>query len=132
MAETWSVELAPFKVKVLLVEPGSLRTDNLKAAITISAQYGTPEIPAYAPFHAGGLKMLREVDGKQPGDPGKTAEVIVDVVRDEGSAQGKPWPTILALGKDAMTIIKGKCQAVIKAVDDWEGVSGIEFETSTL
>lgn len=132
VAETWSTELAPFKIRVLLVEPGSLRTSNLKGVIATAVQYGAPEIPSYAPFHAEGVKLIRELDGKQPGDPRKAAEVIIDVVRDEGSAKGMPWPTLLVLGEDVVTIIKGKCQAVIKALDDWADVSGIEFEKSFL
>ncbi|ETW79531.1 hypothetical protein HETIRDRAFT_171939 [Heterobasidion irregulare TC 32-1] len=132
VAETWSAELAPFKIKVLLVEPGSLRTSSLKRVIATAVQYGAPAIPSYAPFHAEGVKLIHELDGTQPGDPGKAAEVIVDVVRDEGSARGKPWPTLLALGEDAVTVIKKRCQAVIKAMNDWADVSGIEYEKSSL
>ncbi|KAI0319487.1 hypothetical protein OF83DRAFT_1162935 [Amylostereum chailletii] len=128
VTETWSAELAPFKVKVLLVEPGSLRTDNLKAASSVSAKYRTHQIPAYVPFWAAGQKMSRELDGKQPGDPTKAAAAIVDVVRGEGAASGRPWPLLLALGKDAENGIRNKCQEVTKTVDAWADVSQIAFE----
>ncbi len=56
------------------------------------------------------------------GDPQKAMEVVVDVVRGEGVAKGREWPTYLILGEDAEVDIRNKIGKVAKALDDWQDV----------
>ncbi|PSR88461.1 hypothetical protein PHLCEN_2v5141 [Hermanssonia centrifuga] len=57
------------------------------------------------------------------GDPEKYAEVIVDVVRGEGCALGKPFPSSLPLGSDAHGVIEGVCKNMIEQLGKWKDVS---------
>jgi hypothetical protein len=51
-------------------------------------------------------------------------EVVVDVVRGEGKAKGKPWPLYLALGDDAGEAIRQKSTKLLQHVDQWGDVIG--------
>jgi len=59
----------------------------------------------------------------QPGDPAKGVAHIIDVVKSEGNAAGKPFPGHLALGPDAVSHIRQKCAEAVQFVDEWEAVS---------
>ncbi len=59
---------------------------------------------------------------RQPGDPEKFAGVIVDVVRGEGSAFGKPFPLSLPLGSDAYGTIKEVCENMTEQLGEWKDV----------
>jgi hypothetical protein len=60
------------------------------------------------------------VDGKQLGDPQKAAEVMVDLIRGEGTAAGKPFPEILGLGSDCFDVVKRESEAALARLDKWE------------
>ncbi|KAJ6598688.1 hypothetical protein B0H10DRAFT_2085564 [Mycena sp. CBHHK59/15] len=60
------------------------------------------------------------VNGTEKGDPAKTTEAVVDVVRGEGAARGRPWPGRLTLGEDAENDMR-KCK-VLDYIDEWSDV----------
>jgi len=91
-SEVLSNEVKPFGVKVTIVEPGAFRTDWGGSSMTIA-----PVHPDYDST-VGAINRYRlETDGKQPGDPAKAAQAILEVV-----ALDNP-PLRLLLGKDALT-----------------------------
>lgn len=49
-------------------------------------------------------------------------ETLVDVVRGEGKARGRPWPLYLALGEDSEEGIKEKTGKLLKHVEEWKDV----------
>ena len=57
--------------------------------------------------------------GKEPGDATKSAERLVDLVKGEGKAKGKPVPLELALGEDSIGFIKSTLEAKLKELADW-------------
>lgn len=63
------------------------------------------------------------LDGKQPNDPVRGMEVVVDVVRGEGGAAGKPFPLWLALGTDAVRDIRAKASRIIESLDVYQDLS---------
>ena len=68
------------------------------------------------------------VPGTEKGDPDKAVEVIVDVVRGEGVAKGRPWPGYLVLGEDAEADVRIKCKKVLDVLDEWVDVArGVKF-----
>lgn len=76
MSESLKQEVAPFGIKVLLVEPGPLRTDFFGASV----QYAQNELPTYAE-KLGNIRVnTKNNDGKQSGDPIKAAQAIIDAV----------------------------------------------------
>lgn len=97
--EAWSEaladEVAPFGIKVTLVEPGNFRTEfagdaNMRPAAPLEAYR-----PAIAPIE----EFLYGQNGRQPGDPAKAAEAMIAVVDDP-----KP-PRRLVLGADAYNVL---------------------------
>ena len=63
---------------------------------------------------------LQANDGNQPGDPKLGVERMIDVVKAEGAAEGRPMPPRLPLGTDAFDIIRSKCLETVKICDEWE------------
>lgn len=80
------------------------------------------DLDAYAELNDKMITLADQLHGKQPGDPRKAAERILDVVRDEGMAKGKPWPKRLPLGPDALIGIRGKCEETLDLCKEWEDV----------
>ena len=60
------------------------------------------------------------VDGNQRGDSVKCVERMIDVVKSEGMAAGRPMPKRLPLGPDSMEIMRTKCLETLKLCDDWK------------
>ena len=48
---------------------------------------------------------------------------MLDVVRREGVAQGKPFPTSLQLGSDCYAMVKAETEKVLRNLEVWKGVS---------
>lgn len=111
-SETMSLEVAPFGVRVLIVEPGAFRTKLFGDAFR-----SMPAMPEYAASAGAMRKWAEENAGKQPGDPAKAAKAIVDAV--EAGA-----PTLrLPLGADAVKNIRDKLAAVGADVDRTEKIA---------
>ena len=92
-SEVLAQEVAPFGVKVTLIEPGAMRTDWAGSSMTI------PDISEpYQPTIGALANMMRTFNGQQTGDPAKVAAAIVDVTR-----QPEP-PLRLLMGADAYAI----------------------------
>jgi NAD(P)-dependent dehydrogenase (short-subunit alcohol dehydrogenase family) len=112
LSEALSKEIAPFGVKVLIVEPGMFRTKLLGASYR-----PMPELPAYAETVGAMRVYATQSDGTQPGDPVKAARAIVDAV--EAGA-----PTLrLPLGPDAPVAIREKLAQVLSDVERTEQVA---------
>ena len=63
-----------------------------------------------------------EINGNQRGDPGKGAEVIVDLVRGEGYFKDKPVPLTLGLGSDAYHIIKDAIEGKLRQLEEYKEI----------
>jgi len=110
-------ETSPLGIKTLLIEPGRFRTKllssgNMKAVST--------EIPEYKDFSKTLLDGLAKADRMQPGDPVKLVEIVLDLVRQEGTAEGKEIPFRLPLGSDCYNDVKAKCEETLKLLKEWE------------
>ncbi|KAL6080574.1 putative Short-chain oxidoreductase [Balamuthia mandrillaris] len=122
LAEALHAELAPLGIAVTVLELGYFRTSLLNQGSNFVV--GNTTIPDYEPTAGAVLKMLREYDGKQPGDPVKAAQRTVDVLTLSGSAEGrKEIPVRLALGRDALELIKKKMEASLALLEEWKDLS---------
>jgi NAD(P)-dependent dehydrogenase (short-subunit alcohol dehydrogenase family) len=106
LSESLAAELAPFGVRVLIVEPGAFRTRLFGGAFR-----AMPELPGYEPTVGPIRAFAAQSDGTQPGDPAKAARAIVDAV-----AAGTPTLR-LPLGADAIQSIREKLAKVSADVD---------------
>ena len=75
LSEGLALEVAPLGIRVTLVEPGPFRTDFAGR----SAVHGAP-IEDYAPILGPSRERFLAQDGRQPGDPGRAAQAVVDLV----------------------------------------------------
>jgi NAD(P)-dependent dehydrogenase (short-subunit alcohol dehydrogenase family) len=117
ISETLAVEIAPFSIRVLIVEPGSFRTEGIYSNPAFEdnpiSSYDDMRRKVYA-RHA-----YYGVNGAGVGDPAKAMDVLVGVVNGEGMAKGKPWPLYLVLGRDAEHDVRQKCAKMVKVLDEW-------------
>ncbi|THU82018.1 NAD(P)-binding protein [Dendrothele bispora CBS 962.96] len=118
LTEALSKELAPINIRVLLVAPGAFRTEGI---------YGIPfntsnPISDYDDLRNMANSRYLQIPGNEPGDPVKAMEVLVDVVRGEGCAKGKKWPTVLPLGQDAEADMRGKWDAFMNVLEEWGNI----------
>ncbi len=106
--ESLAPEVEPFGIATMLVEPGFFRTELLSAGSTTFAK---PSIDDYADRTAGTVAFLSGLDGKQPGDPVKLANALVQL-----AGLDKP-PTRFVAGTDAMEPIEAKARALLAQID---------------
>jgi NAD(P)-dependent dehydrogenase (short-subunit alcohol dehydrogenase family) len=112
-SEALAKEVKPFGIKVTLIEPGAFRTDFNGRSLAAAEQ----SIDAYAPAIGASLQWFKEMDGKQPGNPAKAAQAIIQALE-------SPHPPMrLALGTDAMSLIQEKLEWVKTDLDAWQQVS---------
>lgn len=111
-SEVLANEVAPFGVKVVIVEPGAFRTDWQGSSMEIH-----PVGPDYEETVGAIHRYRRESDGTQAGDPARAAEIIIDVVGADDP------PRRLLLGSDA--VASAQKAADIRAAETvkWAGVS---------
>ncbi len=116
-----AVELAPLNIRVTLVEPGPFRTDFAGRSIATSATI----IDDYAETAGVRRQKTAEGSGKQPGDPVRAAQAIIDVV-----ASANP-PHHLVLGKSALELARKDLEAKKRDFDAWQETSlGADFPDS--
>jgi NAD(P)-dependent dehydrogenase (short-subunit alcohol dehydrogenase family) len=117
--ESLRLDVAPFGISTLLVEPGRFRT-TLLSDQNLKATGST--IGDYAEAGTNLREGLAAEDRRQPGDPVKLVEIVLDVVRGEGVAQGREMPFRLPLGTDCYEEVRGKCQETLRLLEEWKAV----------
>jgi NAD(P)-dependent dehydrogenase (short-subunit alcohol dehydrogenase family) len=123
LSECLSLEVKPFGVRVLIVEPGAFRTALFGAAFR-----RMPSLEAYAPTVGALRSWTAAADGEQAGDPAKAARAIVEVASRPAGAE---LPLRLPLGSDAVEGIRGKLAHVAADVDGTESIArATAFDTS--
>jgi len=113
-------EISPLGLRSTCLDFGYFRTSFL------AADQRTPEvsrIPDYAAISQKMEQSLQAYNGKQPGNPAEGVRVIVDVVRGEGDAAGKPFPTSLVLGSDALNVARTVSKDALTHLNEWQTVS---------
>jgi NAD(P)-dependent dehydrogenase (short-subunit alcohol dehydrogenase family) len=112
LSEAVAAEVAPFGLRVLIVEPGSFRTGLLGRSL-----HSAPPLEAYASTVGATRSYIESEDGRQAGDPAKAAAAIVEAIDAE-----QP-PLRLVLGADAVDNIRAKHEALSAELERWEMLS---------
>ena len=77
----------------------------------------------YEEVTKGLFEAMNVYNGKQPGDPEKAVARIIDVVKQEGVAEGRGIPPKLILGPDGFERVRQKCEETLELLKKWEDVS---------
>jgi NAD(P)-dependent dehydrogenase (short-subunit alcohol dehydrogenase family) len=112
LSEALAAEIAPFGIKVLIVEPGQFRT-NLAGA----GMRHMPELPDYADTVGVTRRFAHDMHQTQEGDPLKAAAAIA------AALESPSTPLRLALGRDAVDAIRTHAEGLLADLARWESVS---------
>ncbi|KAI9740781.1 MAG: hypothetical protein M1818_004746 [Claussenomyces sp. TS43310] len=123
IVECLQQEMPMFGVKTIIFEPGYFRTQALSQK---NIKHEPSTLTDYAEFYEMSIAYEKTAFGNEPGDPKKAVERMIDVIKGEGQAQGRPMPPRLPLGSDGLKVMREKCLATLKLCDEWE-----EFIVST-
>ncbi|MHC4045219.1 SDR family NAD(P)-dependent oxidoreductase [Bradyrhizobium sp. 23AC] len=111
-SESLTREMALIGVHVTIVEPGGFRTGFAQAAH--ATDEGRPEYDAVV---GAAVRMQRDYDGRQPGDPAKAAAVVLKL------ADMKRPPLRIALGSDAVNAIAATDRLRLEELEKWRTLS---------
>jgi NAD(P)-dependent dehydrogenase (short-subunit alcohol dehydrogenase family) len=116
--EALAGEMKPLGVHVTAIEPGPFRTDFLGRSGKLAAK----DLPEYRETAGKSRTYLQTQSGKQPGDPQKAVDAILQV-------SNAPEPPVhLILGKIAYTRFRDKLKAWDVELTAWEPVTlGADF-----
>lgn len=113
LSEALNQEVAPFGLRVIIVEPGPFRTEFLGRSITVAKH----QMAEYRQT-AGQRRVYRDSnDGKQAGDPAKAIAVILQAVDSENP------PLHLPLGPAAYAMADRKLAEFRKDIDQWREIA---------
>ena len=107
LSESLAAEVRPLGLKVTIVQPGPFRTDF----ISRSLERASTAIPDYEPSSGKFRRFLETMNGRQPGDPVKAADAIIDAVASENP------PLRLVLGKYAIDKTRRKLGSAARELD---------------
>jgi NAD(P)-dependent dehydrogenase (short-subunit alcohol dehydrogenase family) len=111
MSDALRKEVGPLGIRVIVVEPGAFRTDFGGRSLTTSKKVIEDYQPTVGP------RRTEPSDGKQPGDPKKAAQVLINIY------EGTEVPFRLLLGSDAIKIIRAELDTQLEELEAWEKVS---------
>lgn len=109
LSEAVAGEVAPFGVRVLIVEPGNFRTGLLGRSMRTA-----PAMEEYATTVGVTRSFFAGEDGRQLGDPAKAAAAIMTAL------DADEPPLRLALGADAVEGIRAKYAELTAELARWE------------
>jgi NAD(P)-dependent dehydrogenase (short-subunit alcohol dehydrogenase family) len=118
-SEVLSREVAPLGIRVTIIEPGGFRTDFAGSSTGLSEGH-----PAYDSTVGATARFQRNYNGKQPGDPKKAAQAIVQLTQERNP------PLRLLLGSDAYAAAEKNDLARLEEARIWKKLSvSTDFET---
>ena len=111
LTESYAAEVKPFGVNATVVYPGYFRTEFLSAG-----SMGKPQTPndAYQAVRDSQAMHEEQINGNQPGDPQKAAELLMQVSESENP------PVHLILGEDAYQMAERKIVTLHQDMQQWQ------------
>lgn len=118
MSEALASEVVSFGIKITLAEPGPVRTDFFGRSVVFSEK----EIEDYKEPLGNLREKFKSVNGKQPGDPLKVAEAIVQIAALENPPFRVPFTS------STIDALQQKINEYQKVISDWKELAlSIEF-----
>lgn len=113
-SESLAQEVAPFGIRVTLIEPGYFRTDFLDAT---SVGWGDNPIGDYAGMSAELRGFFEDRNHQQAGDPAKLGALLVDL-----AGRAEP-PLRFPVGSDAVAVSAERIESLRAEFDAWRDLS---------
>jgi NAD(P)-dependent dehydrogenase (short-subunit alcohol dehydrogenase family) len=113
-SESLGIEVAPFGIRTMLVEPGFFRTELLSPD---STRYAEPTIDDYAERTRQTVTAWNGMNGLQGGDPAKLARGLVEL------ASSDEPPGRWVAGADAVAAAEQKAKDLLAQVDAYRELS---------
>ncbi len=114
LSESLSAEVAPFGIKVTIVEPGYFRTTFLSSD---SLRLAESKLDEYALVRESEAAHTQQIKGSQPGDPQKAVAAVITVAAAENP------PLHLLLGQDAYDVANMKIKALQADMAQWKDLT---------
>ncbi|HEX8579109.1 MAG TPA: SDR family NAD(P)-dependent oxidoreductase [Allosphingosinicella sp.] len=106
--ESLTPEIEPFGIRTMIVEPGYFRTELLQPESTVFAELS---IGDYAQRTAQIIPAWQAINGKQPGDPAKLAQALIQLAESDNP------PLRWVAGADAVLAAEQKAQILLSQVE---------------
>jgi len=119
-------EVRPHGIQCLSFECGGFPTHLGQPRDAGDGGFGAvgPTIAAYQPLFGELVAMFAsDPMAYMPGDLAKAAARIVDVIKREGLAAGKPWAVRVAIGSDGFLTAKQRCEEQLALLNTWKDLS---------
>ena len=121
--EAVALELSPFNIRGLIVQPGGFRTDfQVNVLRPVKGRLSKPYEDTLVHKQIDRIEAGPAGHGKQPGDPDKAAKAIIEVVTQNSKGQKYEGVIRLALGNDAVDRARAKTKAWISDIDKTEAL----------
>lgn len=125
-AEALHREIKSLGIQCVAFECGGFPTHLGQPRGTAQGAFGAggPAVDAYGPLFSELVGVFATNPmAHMPGDLTKAAARIVDVVKREGMASGRPWSARVSLGSDGMGSARQKCEEMLTVLDEWKDLS---------
>ncbi|KAH6671037.1 putative short chain oxidoreductase/dehydrogenase [Halenospora varia] len=123
MSQGLAKELAPFNIRVLIVQPGTFTTNMMNAAILTekrNKEYKDTEVGKWMAMFDGRGAMERGF--KSENDVGKGVQGIFEVVTGTGRGEGKEGHLRMLLSKDVALRAQEQVERVMKDREAFKGI----------
>ncbi|KAF2096023.1 putative short chain oxidoreductase/dehydrogenase [Rhizodiscina lignyota] len=121
--EAIALELSPFNIRCLIVQPGGFRTDFQRNVLRpIKGRLSQPYEGTLVHKQMDRIEEGPTGHGRQPGDPDKAADAIIEVVTKKGKGGAYEGVLRLALGNDAVDRARAKLKSWSSDVDRTEAL----------
>jgi NAD(P)-dependent dehydrogenase (short-subunit alcohol dehydrogenase family) len=113
ISEALAKEVSSFGIRVTAVAPGAFRTDWAGRSMIRTNRSIADYDSVFDPIR----KARHDKSGNQPGDPGKAARALLELVGSDDP------PVHLLLGADAIALARAKIKSLEQEIECWEALS---------
>ncbi|PCH07549.1 Glucose/ribitol dehydrogenase [Penicillium occitanis (nom. inval.)] len=120
ITEALRAECEPLGITATVIEPGYFRTDFLSGGHKV---FPNNSIEDYVPVIKPYKDMFATYDRMQPGHPAKGAQLIAGALTGTCRCSGKGLPIRLAIGSDAVFVIRGVLEESKNGLEAWKDLA---------